>query len=321
MSGALPHELALHAPDRRHLDEIDPRGPAPLAGRAVRAPSRLVFGVELCEHLLPEPADAAIAARWALDRQWALSVVTPYVTDRFLPKVTAMVAAALDAYGAPIDVHVCDWGVLRQVRRTFSGRVRIVLSRLLNRAQHDPRVPEVGPEHLGGDAPPESWGRASHDSSSFRRFVRAQGVERIATELPLHGWAPPLPFAADDPPLVVHLPWTVVASGRLCLASALGKAPSVRFTPPSACDAPCRTTRIRMQAPWSFRDGPDVLVTLDSLTRRRNRLPEPAPGPRFWKRGNTDFVRLEGETLERAIDQVLTHPNVDRVIWEPTIPM
>ena len=309
-------------PDRARLallDEPLPEGLGPL--------DRLQFGVEFCEHLLPPPEDVELAAAEAATRGLGFSLITPYVTDRFLPRVDEAVDAALRGHGGVIEVVFADWGVLRRLRR-FGTSVVAVIGRTLNRAQRDPRLPDVGPEHLGGDDAPDSWARASHDSQAFDRFLRARNVRRVETDVPLGGLGSGDAVGPEGAGIAVHLPFGMVATGRLCVVNGLGKPPSLRFIPPPACDAPCRTYTLTLRAPWQHRDAEgvgvgEVLPLSALLARRRNRLPpaEEDRSPRFLQKGNTHFYRLDPEATAAALVWARSHPRVDRVVWSPVLPM
>lgn len=321
-------QLCVHAPDRRRLEllrddlRLESR---PWAGELgdVR---RLYFGVAFCQHLLPSPEDAVAAALLARERGWGLTVLTPYVTDAFLDRTREVIAALVQADAPDLEVVVEDWGLLRVLRRDFP-QLRRILGRGLNRMTRDPRVPDVGPEHLGGDQPPPSWGGSSLGSAAFQALLRRLGVERAETDVPLQGPGPmgsPLPTA-------VHLPYGMVASGRICMVSAYGKPPSVRFTPPLACDAPCRRTTLTLRAPWSRRDEAAALPVPEGafipltrlLNRRRNALPAPEadPAPRFIQKGNTHFYELTGSQLTAALAWARSEPSVDRIVVEVDLPM
>jgi hypothetical protein len=124
----------------------------------------------------------------------------------------------------------------------------------------------------------------------------------------------------------------MVASGRICLVNALGKPPSVRLTPPRACDAPCRKYTIELRAPWSRRRSgssvpsvrPGEILPLSRLlNRRRAELPPPEtdPAPRFFQKGNTHFYRLDDDAAAAAWRWAEAAPGVDRVVLEPDLPM
>ncbi len=318
-----PLHVALHVPDRARLDRLasgdSDLGDLPGADRI----DRLHFGVEFCEHLLPSSEDVSAAAAFAEARGWGFTLLTPYGTDRMVDAVCALVADA----PRPLEVVVNDWGVLHRLRGLD---VEITVGRGLNRMIRDPRVPDVGPEHLGGDAPPDSWRRSSADSSTFRALLETLGVARVETDVPLQG--PPPPPPADALRTTLHLPWGMVASGRICLVNALGKPPSVRLTAPMACNAPCRKYTIELRAPWSRREEGDAVPTVKAgqilplsrlLNRRRTELPpaDEDPAPRFFQKGNTHFYRLGPGAITEAWSWAEAAPGVDRVVLEPDLPM
>jgi len=227
------------------------------------------------------------------------------------------------------EVVVNDWGVLRRVRSRRQGP-RPVLGRGLNRMMRDPRLPDVGPEHLGGDPTPDSWKKASHDSGPFRRLMASLGIERAETDAPLQGLDA---VTAGGPSLTLHMPYGMVASGRICMVSGWGKPASVRFVPPRRCDAPCRRFTIELRAPWSrrqqgatelplVREG-EILPLNRLLNRRRNSFPEPAldPAPRFLQKGNTHFYRLDEAGIRAALQWIASNDSVDRLVVEPDLPM
>lgn len=295
---------------------------AEVLGPGLGTPSRLYFGVEFCQHLMPSAHDVAAARAYCEARGWGLTLLTPYVTDAFLPAVDALLAELPPG----TEVVVEDWGVLRRVR---AAGLQPILGRGLHRLTRDPRLPDVGPEHLRGDAPPSSWGQGSLHSRHFRAFLARAGVGRVQIDVPLQG----LSELPADLPMAVHLPFGMIASGRICMVSSWGKPASQRFVPPRHCDAPCRRFTATLRAPWSRRDEGAEAVPLVAdgafiplsrvLNRRRNALPEPAadPAPRFFQKGNTHFTRLQGDALAAATAWAMAEPAIDRVVFEPDLPM
>lgn len=283
---------------------------------------RLYFGVEFCEHLMPSAADVAEARAYAEARGWAFTLLTPYVTDAFLPAIDAQVAELAPG----TEVVVEDWGVLRRVR---AAGMAPVLGRGLHRLTRDPRLPDVGPEHLRGDDTPSSWRQGSLGSRTFRAFLKAAGVGRVGLDVPLQG----LSDLPEDVPVAVHLPFGMIASGRVCMVSSWGKPAGGRFVPPRHCDAPCRNFTIELRAPWSRRDAGEQALPLVAdgafiplshvLNRRRNAMPavEADPAPRFQQKGNTHFYTLDEAQLAAATAWARSQAAVDRVVVELDLPM
>jgi len=231
-------------------------------------------------------------------------------------------------------VVVNDWGVLRRLRRCYGDKVRLILGRGLNRMMRDPRLPDVGPEHLGGESQPDNWREGSHAGTPFKALLRDQEIARVELDYPLQGLAD-LPEASPDEDLrfTLHLPFGMIATGRNCMVSSYGKPPSVRFMVPLACDAPCRRFTLKLRAPWSRREvGSTALPLLENQSsfrpghppsRRVDQLPEHGedPAPHFLQKGNTHFYQLEGETLQQAIDWATRQSCLDRIVVEPDLPM
>lgn len=294
--------------------------------------SHLYFGVEFCEHLLPSADDVEAACAFCRQRQWKLSLLTPYVTDWGLEKIDPLLQVLEEHGPEDTEVVVNDWGVLRQVTSRPDTELKVVLGRGLNRMFRDPRVPDVGPEHLGGDAPPKAWTSASHQSQGFRTMLEGVGVGRVETDLPMQGLQD-LGAGARGLKLSLHLPYGMVASGRICMMSALEQSAAVRFTPPRACTAPCRDYSLELRAPWTRRtDGAgslplvaeDSFLPLDHvLNRRRNSFPAEGadPAPRFLQKGNTHFYRLDDARIDDALGWIDRNPSVDRIVFAPDLPM
>ncbi len=237
--------------------------------------------------------------------------------------------------GAPDpEVVVNDWGVLRRVRRCYGKRVSLVLGRGLNRMMRDPRLPDVGPEHLGGDEQPDSWREGSHSGTPFKALLRDQDIGRVELDYPLQGLAD-LPIEPSEQQLsfTLHLPFGMVATGRNCMVSSYGKPASVRFMVPIACDAPCRRFTLKLRAPWSRRAvGSAALPLLDNQSsfrrghppsRRVDQLPVAVddPAPHFLQKGNSHFYELEGPQLEEALAWAERQHGLDRIVVEPDLPM
>ncbi len=297
---------------------------------AQHRPSRIYFGVEFCQHLLPSEADVIAAAEQCRSRGLGMTLLTPYVTDGWLDPVSRLVKTLIEVKAPDPEVVLNDWGLLRRLRREFEGQVEWVLGRGLHRMMRDPRLADVGPEHLGGDTQPDLWLEGSYSSREFRLLLAELDLHRVEIDYPLQGLRD-----LEDFPLnfSLHLPYGMIASGRNCMVSSYGKPPSLRFMVPIACDAPCRDFTIHLRAPWSRRGlGNNALPLLDANpapspsfppSRRVESLPPSGadPSPRFLQKGNTHFYELNEDQILAALQWAASQRGLDRVVVEPALPM
>src|SRR3990172_9007931 len=106
--------------------EIAPHFAAPpslerLSEGGADSASRLYFGNEFCDHLIPSPRTLSEAL--ALSRELGLrfSLVTPMVTDSGIDALGRLFRSLPDGS----EVIASDWGVLRLVRTEFPSLIPI----------------------------------------------------------------------------------------------------------------------------------------------------------------------------------------------------
>jgi hypothetical protein len=129
--------------------------------------SRIYFGNEFCEALIPSLDALEVCLAASLERGLSFTFVTPQTTDRYLEKLDACFDLLTKA-SERTEVVVCDWGVLRFLRRQYPG-LSPVLGRILNRAPKD-----------------RDMSRARNLSYfPYRRFLWNWGVERIEFDCPV----------------------------------------------------------------------------------------------------------------------------------------
>lgn len=263
-----------------HLDAVlgsTPRPPAWLP--EPRRVDRVRIGSSLCPRLLPPPDRLRHAADMAISMCARLELETPPLGDGDLDRLRQLLDQ-LERTRPGAEVVVNDWGMLRVVHREYPLLVPVI-GRVLHRQMCDPRIPAVDPDRLGGRPP--AWGLGSATSRGWARLVRRWGVQRVEIDWPLHGLEPSA-WAALDLELTLHLPLTLVASGRSCvLRDPLGAVD--RADHGERCDLSCTHTAIHLEAPWGDRAGGEAR-------------------PEMVRLGNAELARLPGQTLEAALDWV-----------------
>jgi hypothetical protein len=259
-----------------------------------RPPSGLAFGSSFCQHRLPRQSEVRAAFELAERASLRFSLVTPYVNQVGLDAAAALIDWLAGARPGT-EVVVSDWGLLQ---RTTELPLVPVLSRLLHRQVRDPRLVALNEKPGGLTQVGPTWRAAASDSDHFGVLMRRVGARRVEMDAPLAG-----ADGADASPSVLrtmHLPWRLVATGRLCPVQGLGRPSADRFTPPANCSAACRGVTLSLSAPWS------------SL---------PASGSvDLVQRGNTHFLRLNERQCRQAIEQT-NHWRGRRLRWSSLPPV
>lgn len=188
------------------------------------APTHLYLGSELCEHLLPEPDTVATACSLAADRGLALALLTPIASPAVVRELEQSLLPGLPE-GAEVVVN--DWGIARLLAERFPWLVAIA-GRLLARMVKDPRLPGA------------EWAaqcRHGLRSPGLCRLLERLRIHRLELDVPLH--ATIADFVGLPLPAGVHLPFFVVAKGRLCRVGSTGLKGSDRFAPGRRCRREC----------------------------------------------------------------------------------
>ncbi len=308
-------EWALHVKgiqDVREIDRLngDPRpgppgcfDPARIESRKVIEElfgqvvfSRVYFGNEFCEHLIPTPSLLARVYSAVQAKGLAFTLLTPSVTDDGIERLTPLFAF-LAGREERSEVVVNDWGVLRLLRREFPNLAR-VLGRLLNKMLRDPLAAAYYCLHPLTPKPTLSALRRSNLTVPvYQAFLKRSGIEMVEVDNVVQGTDmdfKELGFAA-----ALYVPYGFVTTGRTCLFASLNQPKAKKFTVSATCSKECQ----RHYAECSY-DGP------------------PFTGNPFvlLHRGNTVFY-AQGEDLVRSALRHAEATGIERITYQPRIPM
>lgn len=103
--------------------------------------TRLYFGQEFCERLIPSPGDLKEVLTFIRQKGMDFSLVTPYVTNLGLEKLNSLLDV-LKKKEANCEIIINDWGVLNLVNRRYVN-LTPVLGRLLTKQKRGPRLIEL----------------------------------------------------------------------------------------------------------------------------------------------------------------------------------
>lgn len=240
--------------------------------------SRLYFGNEFCQRLIPSLEDCKGIVDFASERKMAFTLVTPYVTDggiRSLRPILEYIIANLP--GSEIVIN--DWGVLRLLSRGFNYP-NLVLGRLLTKQKRGPRI-----LNLIGKVPEamiQHFRESNIDVPVVKDFLADSNVKRIELDNLLQG------ITRENPCLKasLYLPFAYITSTRFCLAASCETGRKYLRSMP-ACNKECRRYTFRL---------------------RHKTMPVD-----LFLRGNTQFFRNERrlEDLDRLkIDRIVYQPEI-----------
>lgn len=258
--------------------------------------SRIYYGPEFCEHLIPD--SEGLRRVLAIARGAGglpVTLLLPWSTDAGLDRIRLLLSVLVEEAGPGAEVAVNDWGVLRLLRQEFPG-LTPVLGRLMNKMMRDPRV---APFFSGG--PAEARKALSGSSASlpaYRRFLLDSGVRRIELDLLYQGID--LDLAGTGLRSTLWLPFGYVATGRICLSGSLHHPRTDKFRYDLPCRHECQEHSVELRNTRSpFEESRDLVL---------------------WQRGNTVFYPFEGKPLEEALES-LERIGADRVALELDLPM
>jgi hypothetical protein len=243
--------------------------------------SRVYYGVEFCERLLPAISDLKRALDFAGDKRLDFTLVTPYLTERGLEKLEGLLEVLVKTR-PDSEVVFNDYGVLRVLCRSYPG-LEPVLGRLLNRTKRGPRLMTVI------DKLPETTVAYFRDSNlnvpALNEFYSRYGVKRVELDNLLQG----LGFTLERWRGSLYLPYAYVTTTRLCLTN--------------ACDDPGQEARIGI--------FPCKMECQKYTFYMRN----PVMPVMLVRKGNTVFFRND------QIPDDIERRGIDRLVIQPEIPI
>jgi len=255
------------------LSEVPERRAAP-AGFDGRLVTRVHFGNEFCDRLIPSPARLQKALDWAQSHGLTVSLATPGVTEDGL----AQLCKLFPLLPEKSEVIVNDWGTARLLCADFPT-LEPVAGRQLCKMIKDPRLPS------------RSWRAVSPPgmrAGAFQAVLDRLGIRRLEADVP--PLAAPEDFAPLGKRLSVHAAIGYATKGRVCKIGALARPRAEKFTAGLACRRECLTFAAAMDRRAATADEPPT-----------------------FQRGNTVFYH-HTPAMTEALHQATQRGWVDRII-------
>ena len=175
-----------------------------LLPRAVeRRYSRLYFGTEFCERLIPSYKEMGEVVSFAAAHRKTFTLVTPHCTDEGIRKSTGL----LELLPAGSEVVFNDWGMLEAVREK---NLVPVCGRLLIAIERDPRI--------GADHGPASKGfrTSSLSAGYFSGLLLSKGISRVELDDVKQGYD----FTPREAMRIsLHYPFVYITTSRKCIVA------------------------------------------------------------------------------------------------------
>jgi hypothetical protein len=245
--------------------------------------TRLYFGMEFCERLLPAAQQLKKAVSFAENNHADFTLVTPYVTESGLEQVEKLIIALCDRKPQS-EIVFNDWGILHLLREKHYP-LKPLLGRLLNKLKRGPRIVPVK------DKIPKTaldyFMTPNISIPEVRSFLLQRGITRVECDNLLQGLN--LDDIGKELNISLYLPFAYVSTTRFCLMPAI-RDPEEMKIGVLPCNKECRQYAFSL---WN----PVMMVPL-------------------IRKGNTIF--FSNETIP---EQLIREGKIDRIVVEPEIPM
>ncbi len=258
--------------------------------------SRIYFGNEFCQHLIPPPSLLARICSAAQVKGLGFTLLTPYVTDEGLERLSPLFEFLADREERS-EVVINDWGVLRLLRREFP-RLTPVLGRLMNKMLRDPLATAYYAPHARTPKPALfALRRSNLTVPIYQAFLKRSGIRMVEVDNVVQGID--MDFKSSGLAAALYVPYGFVATGRICLFASLNQPKEKKFTVSTICSKECQ----RHYAECSYNEPP----------LKGNPFA-------FLHRGNTVFYP-QGKSLLRSALRHAEARGIERIIYQAQIPM
>lgn len=258
--------------------------------------SRIYFGNEFCEHLIPPPSSLARVYSAAQAKGLAFTLLTPYVTDGGIERLRPLFEFLVGREERS-EVVVNDWGVLRLLRRDFP-HLTPILGRLMNKMLRDPLATAYYTLHpLTPGRARFALRRSNLTVPVYQGFLKSSGIRMVELDNVVQGID--MNFGELGFAGALYIPYGFVATGRICLFASLNQPKERKFTVSTKCSKECQ----RHYADCSCGEAPFQGNSFVLLHR-----------------GNTVFYP-QGKDLLRSALFHAEAKGIQRIIYQPQIPM
>ena len=262
--------------------------------------SRLYFGQEFCQNLIPAPEDVEQAYYFSRQLEWNFTLVTNACNTETGTEANRQNLQRLHDLQPDAEVVVNDWAIMHLLNHDFPD-FRPVIGRLLNKQvrlnlfnKSSSKLPiftsgiENSPENIS-KAQIRAYADVSLSNPDYLDFLKSLGVTGVDFDLTPQGLIRP----ADGWGLNLghYFPWTVMALARNCPTAGVLQHERTFIVTDSNCGRPCR--KFNCSPAFNMYDFP------------------------IQQRGPALFVSNE-DLIETCLNQ---ENGFERLIYQPLIPL
>lgn len=191
--------------------------------------TRIYFGTEICDRLLPTKSQLKHVLCFCKENNLDFSLVTPYCTNSTLKKIEPL----LDCLQKNTEVVFNDFGLLKPIK---TRQLNPVLGRLLVSVARDPRIPTDNKDF-------NSYYKTSNIQRPLLTFLQNKKILRIELDNIKQGYD--LPFQIKTH-LSLYTPYVYSAITRKCIFSNLAQSNAFfQVSPP--CHRECEKETLKVE--------------------------------------------------------------------------
>ncbi|MBN2094948.1 MAG: hypothetical protein JW727_02775 [Candidatus Aenigmarchaeota archaeon] len=200
--------------------------------------SRIYFGSEFCERMIPDIAEIKKAVGFCNKNALSMSLLTPYVTDRALDKLKEIFELWQQIKPKNAEIIFNDWGVFHYLRQKYDFKLSI--GRLLTKQKKDPSLIEAILDEKFFNLDTYSTAILKQSgidaSETLKNFILCNKISRIELDNVYQGIESDFNIKKS-----LYYPFVPVATTRFC------KSPAYYFKKPfvkgkNPCNRECLTS-------------------------------------------------------------------------------
>lgn len=196
--------------------------------------SRIYFGSEFCQYLIPDREKISEIVEECKHRNLQVTYLTPPVNDNGIKKLMP-IFEYLQCENAEVTIN--DTGVLELLYRHFPG-IKVNYGRLMDKTCHDGRFNRYDLSGYCNEEGQKYFTQTAYQSEGFKNILKKYNVHLLELDYPLHCLNPKY---LKENQYAVYLPYGFLTTGRVCMAKNINTAQEKRFqTGESGCSMQCR---------------------------------------------------------------------------------